>query len=311
MNNPPWRAEDGQLLRHLRELAGIDALVFARNNTLSLAQLKELELGGNSSFYNPDIKQNTGVKLLKKLGHEWVAPAQVDVTLEPTGSLLNESARAKATEEPLAANNHPTRSFDSDRRRLIQPVFFGSLALLGMMTLTIFKPWDLVHSWASDKSSTLLDAQASSSLVATAAASTTWDSQSLVASTSPDTVLGFAPSAVDARISGARALVPSVTATCDWQHRGKGKSHTPTQPIKAGNYVHLVAQADTELCVLDSQNKKTLLQLKTGMAKSVYGVAPFLVHSPDLHTLKLFFQGRRVQESLDNMQYLLLNSQSQ
>jgi hypothetical protein len=28
-----------------------------------------------------------------------------------------------------------------------------------------------------------------------------------------------------------------------------------------------------------------------------------------LHTLKLFFQGRRVHEALDDLQYLLLNSQ--
>jgi hypothetical protein len=61
--------------------------------------------------------------------------------------------------------------------------------------------------------------------------------------------------------------------------------------------------------VLDSQNQKTLLQLKAGMAKSVYGSAPFLVHSQDWQNFKLLFQGRRVQVALTDMQHLLLNSQ--
>jgi hypothetical protein len=52
-----------------------------------------------------------------------------------------------------------------------------------------------------------------------------------------------------------------------------------------------------------------MLQLKAGTTKSVYGAAPFLVHGQDLQALRLFFQGRRVQETLEDMQYLLLNSQ--
>ena len=69
------------------------------------------------------------------------------------------------------------------------------------------------------------------------------------------------------------------------------------------------AQADTELCVLDSQNQKTMVQLKAGMAKSVYGSAPFLVHSQDWQNLKLFFQGRRVVDTLTDVQHLLLDSE--
>jgi hypothetical protein len=61
--------------------------------------------------------------------------------------------------------------------------------------------------------------------------------------------------------------------------------------------------------VLDSQNQKTMLQLKAGMAKSVYGAAPFLVHSQDWQNLKLFFQGRRVVDALTDVQHLLLDSQ--
>jgi hypothetical protein len=108
----------------------------------------------------------------------------------------------------------------------------------------------------------------------------------------------------------AQSSASAKSSSCDWQHRDNSKTHTPTQPLKPGNYVYLEAQADTELCVLDSQNKKTILQLKAGMAKSVYGSDPFLVHSQDWTTFKLFFQGRRVHEKLTDVHHLLLNSQA-
>jgi hypothetical protein len=52
-----------------------------------------------------------------------------------------------------------------------------------------------------------------------------------------------------------------------------------------------------------------MVQLKAGMATSVYGSAPFLVHSQDWQNLKLFFQGRRVVDTLTDVQHLLLDSQ--
>lgn len=70
MNKLTWRPADGQLLLSLREKAGIDASVFARDNTVSLAQLKELETADGHRFYSAQIKRNAGVKMLKNLGHE-------------------------------------------------------------------------------------------------------------------------------------------------------------------------------------------------------------------------------------------------
>jgi hypothetical protein len=101
-----------------------------------------------------------------------------------------------------------------------------------------------------------------------------------------------------------------VSSACDWQHRDQSKTHIPSQqPLKPGNYIYLEALSDAQLCVLDSQNQKTLLQLKAGTSKSVQGASPFLVHSQDWPNFKLFFQGRLVHEALNDVQHLLLNSQ--
>ena len=297
MNNPSWRSEDGQLLRSLREEAGIDELVFARSNTVSLAQLKELELGGNSSFYNPAIKRSTGVKLLKKLGHELHLPepipfpdaltAQAPASPAPTeheASLIHEVAHARTS-----APRHV-------RRGMFQQPAFWSLCLLILVALFTFKPWateDRHPAWLS----TSAPANTAPPLLNTATTPT------------PAEVLTAAAPKSDLPTAQAPGSATSESASCDWQHRDSSKTHTPTQPLKPGNYLYLEAQADIELCVLDSQNQKTLLQLKAGMAKSVYGSAPFLVHSQDWQNFKLFFQGRRVQVALTDMQHLLLNSQ--
>jgi hypothetical protein len=151
MNNFSWRSEDGQLLRRLREEAGIDALVFARNNTLSLAQLKELELGGNGCFYTPAIKHNTGVKLLKKLGHDFVTPEMVIVPIEPTEPSLNESASAMTTMMAQAVVGKPKARSESLRRGLIRHPFFWALFLVSLVALTAIKPWSLLDFPAHDR----------------------------------------------------------------------------------------------------------------------------------------------------------------
>jgi hypothetical protein len=311
MNNPSWRAEDGQLLRSLREQAGIDELVFARHNTVSLAQLKELELGGNYSFYNPAIKRSTGVKLLKKLGHELRTPEPVNSTLEPDDPNLNVQPSATANAMAQALVSHPKAPSDSRRRRLIQQTFLGTLGLLGLVALTAMKPWDLGDASANHLNAAIAVKQEPSTLALSQSETMppAHVKQTLSPSAPPAHEISLAPATGEPPMVAVKVSAPSVNTACDWQHRDHIKTHTPSQPLKPGNYVHLEAQADTELCVLDSHNQKTLLHLKAGMAKSVYGAAPFLVHSQDLHTLKLFFQGRRVLEALDDMQYLLLNSQ--
>lgn len=311
MNNPSWRAEDGQLLRSLREQAGIDELVFARNNTVSLAQLKELELGGNSSFYNPAIKRSTGAKLLKKLGHNLVVPEPVHEAMEPAPSSLDVQSSAMSTGMAQAVLGHPKRPSDDRIRRLIQQSVWGTLGLLGLLALTAMKPWEKGQPSAPSLHAAISGAQKPTNVVLSTpeAAPSASVKPALAPSAPPAKAITLASTTVEPAVAAGKVSAPTVTSACDWPHRDNIKTHTPSQPIKPGNYVHLEAQADTELCVLDSQNQKTLLQLKAGMTKSVYGSAPFLVHSQDLHSLKLFFQGRRVHEALEDMQYLLLNSQ--
>jgi hypothetical protein len=310
MNNPIWRSEDGQLLRSLREEAGIDELVFARNNTVSLAQLKELELGGHSSFYNPAIKRSTGVKLLKKLGHDLVTPEVVCVAQESAELSVNESASVMAAGMTPAPASHPKAPSDSQRHGKIQTALFWTLGVLSLVALTALKPWSLWDGPASDRRSNPHATLAPSPKVLSAPKTApSAPVQREPKPSAPTEMIALGPATHELSRPAVKVSLPTTTPACDWQHRDNSKTHTPNQPLKPGNYVYLEAQADTELCVLDSQNQKTMLQLKAGMATSVYGAAPFLVHSQDWQNLKLFFQGRRVVDTLTDVQHLLLDSQ--
>lgn len=68
--NSLWSDEDAEHLKQLRESAGVDAMRFALQNAISLAQLQQLENGGDSCFYTPAIKAHLGRKLLLKLQND-------------------------------------------------------------------------------------------------------------------------------------------------------------------------------------------------------------------------------------------------
>ncbi len=311
MNISTWRSEEGQLLRNLREEAGIDELVFARNNTVSLTQLKELELGGHGSFYNTSIKRNTGIKLLKKLGHDLVTSDVAIVTQESAKPSENQPHSSMATVITPAPVGHPKANSDSQRHGLYQSPMFWTLGVLSLVALTTIKPWSFWEGPATDHSFVQQATQAPypKPLSTPKTVQSEPAQREPKPSAAPNDVIAMAPATNELSRPAVKVTMPTATLACDWQHRDSSKTHTPHQPLKPGNYVYLEAQADTELCVLDSQNQKTVVQLKAGMAKSVYGSAPFLVHSQDWQNLKLFFQGRRVVDTLTDVQHLLLDSQ--
>ena len=318
MNNHIWHPEDGSLLQQLRISAQLDELVFARSNAISLAQLRELEGRGQGSFYTAHIKSHTGYKLLRKLGHEPVVRAPVlavpeveeplamtEQTLMPkparlpvsSDTMLVPNTAPALTTEPSASmpEQDTTKHHPLSSGWLMQPTRVFSLLLL---TAGV---WAVVNTpWAS------LIARMSPETNDTFA-------KSIVATTTPNKIHpgvhphNAEPNAVPTTIShtpapqstldtlgAATTQPPPAAELCDWRHQASSFVYEPSEPVKAGNYIHFVAVQDGNVCVRDQQNRLTTLQLKAGMAKSIYGEPPFLVHSPSWASLQLFYQGRRV-----------------
>jgi hypothetical protein len=69
---------------------------------------------------------------------------------------------------------------------------------------------------------------------------------------------------------------------------------TPVIAAKEGRYVYFVSTANMDVCVVDGNKQATLLQLKAGENRSVYGVSPWQVSSANLQKAQIYFQGGRV-----------------
>lgn len=99
MSQPNWSTEHGNLLKDLRQKAGLDIATLARKHTLSTLQIRQLETGGDTAFYNANIKFAIGKKLLLALGHNLpeVALTEVRPQIEPTSTLhINRPASQSA-----------------------------------------------------------------------------------------------------------------------------------------------------------------------------------------------------------------------
>lgn len=300
MKPTTWRPEDGHLLHSLRTQAGLDEHAFARHNTLSLAQLKELETGVGHHFYNDLIKRNAGVKLLKKLGYEFPEPqaqAMDTLALEPN---------TPAAPGPEQATM-PVAPADIQPVSRTQPAFthpglwIGGLLTTGLVAFVLVQGQSL---WTVEGQQTpVIPAVTVHSTGPAPAAS----------ASAPDAPVAAAPNtpAETPQALSAPQAPPSTktaSAACDDAHRNHSASHTPSNPLKPGNYVYIEAHTDNQLCVLDSQNKLSILSLKAGMNHTVNGLAPFLLHASDWQGLQVFFQGRPVRIDQRDSTHLVLNS---
>lgn len=307
MNSTTWCPEDGQLLQNLRTNAGLDELVFARQNTLSLAQLRELESGVGHHFYNEPIKRNAGVKLLRKLGYEFPES-------NPEASDATAVTEAEGSAQVLIQVDIPVVSADSHRPSPSKlavkhpAVWMGSLLTSGMVAFVMLQ--GPTPSPAERPQTSVIDnGKVQPTLSAIDPQPSAIDAQTPGASRFADP----APQASRHEplpLPAAQEHAPTriASAACDDAPRDSSAYHTPSNPLKPGNYVYIEARSDSQLCVLDSQNKLSILSLKAGMNHTVNGMAPFVLHTSDWQGLQVFFQGRPVRIEHGNSAHLVLNS---
>ena len=96
--NEVWSAADGEGLRRLRLAAGWDAPTLARRSSLSVAQVVQLEEGGDSHFYTPAIKHLAG-RQAKTALRTWAASQAAR-----TASLPNLAPGVVSTSAPPPAS---------------------------------------------------------------------------------------------------------------------------------------------------------------------------------------------------------------
>ncbi len=325
MTSPLWQRSDGELLKALREQAGLDRVVLARMGTMTVHQLRGLEEGEGGEFYSPEIKAHMGRTLLAKLGH--VAPAAPSAPEAPSAPALAAAPGEPAVPpqpEPViaAATGSPAREPLPDAMPAapamrksaasgrIAAIALGLAALtLGAWALVGPRPPALVVTTAVDASPRVApgpaEAAPAAAQAAPAAAVAVPAAMAPVAVPVTAAVVTTAASPAPTP-APASATPPAADTACLAEPGTSAVAYTPTEPRKAGNFVYLVADRPARLCVVDAARKATRLDLEAGGGRSVYGAAPFVVQG-DLGHLRIFFQGVRVQGEMGAGTRVVLN----
>lgn len=295
---PIWTPENGALLQQLRLNAKVDIGTLAQKNIVSRSQIKQLEDGGDSSFYSPEIKYQIGKKVLASLGHRLapaMAPQQVVPSAPAPQPQVVEQPDLAALESPAVAQSTATTPQQGDVGS--NKVTMVLLLIAGLCGL----------AWFLLQSGTLNEPKAPSQQVLTApnvpqtvkappapepvsvapvAANTVNNAESTT--TPPATPA--APEAPKAEVKVAMASATDDAKNCLWKD-AEVELQAPS-PKKAAEYVYIVAGKDSFVCVMDGNERVARLTMKKGEDRSVYGNPPFKVQSADLAQLKIYFQGQ-------------------
>ena len=295
-----WTTEHAATLKALRQAAGLDVTVLAKRNNLSATQVRQLEDGGESGFYTPQIKWAVGRKLILALGGDFT---------EPTQAVLEE---AQAAPKPAvnAAKSVPARTLVSSRS--------GSSPVLPPLQAAPAEG-SLKHGGGLWLSSLGLGGVVLVGLVWVLHEPQRGPATPLVTTESPPAppplpaIAEPAPAApgIPERLAATEPPSPAVPAArvsdsdeCRWDARAPDL--TPEAGSRPDNYVHVVAQETVTVCWRDADKKTRKQTLQAQEAMSFWGTPPFQVYASPPNALKVYFKGQAVRwPDLDTAQMSL------
>jgi transcriptional regulator with XRE-family HTH domain len=281
MNKPQWTHEHGVLLESLRKRAGMDRATLARRNMLSVLQVAQLETGGDSGFYNAEIKFSSGKKLLQFFGH--TLQVEIEVAAEVASSISNTASPPLEVAPQQAAAAKPAFKISGlGGALMVMAVLMAVFFLVQQSSNSVSKPSTeaaIQGTQPEPKQEAVLVTPSPAPAPAPAPLAD-GDKQPLPAL--PETDKKEAPSK------------PQVlNAACAWEPTDT--EIQPTSARKKGEYVHVVASDNVSLCVMDGNQRVASLSLTPGQERSIYGPGPFKVYSQQLPLVKIYFQGQAIK----------------
>ena len=271
MNKPQWTREHGVLLESLRTSAGMDRATLARRNMLSVVQVEQLEAGGDSGFYNSEIKFSTGKKLLQFLGHTLQVEVKVEIEAEVASSVSNTpSPTLKVAHEQAAAAKPAFKISGLGGALMVMAILMAVFFLVQQSSNSVSKP------------STEASIQATPPEPKPESKTETKTEPAPEAKPEPKQEPSPAPQSTE-----------SLNTSCAWETTDT--EIQPTTARKKGEYVHVVAIDNVRLCIMDGNQRVASLSLTPGQERSIYGPGPFKVYSQQLPLVKIYFQGLAIK----------------
>ena len=317
-----YQSCDPAYLRQLREAARMDLTMLAKTACLSVAQVRELEQGSETGvFYSVSIRRQAYKRLLMILGAEPPMATPMDVA---TPEQQAHQTQLQSLDQIVAMSRLPAmvQSPWAPLQAVAQRALEHKQAL-GAGVLLVLAAALLVLNWPHGRTAAQVShaVQGASSATVAASEAVVTESVPSKSSVSEHSAPASAPSA-----PVMAASVPAVTASASSPVMSAPASTvastaaamscaftaealpqiSPTVASKPGRYVHFVSTANVEMCVVDGSKQVTILTLKAGENRSVYGSAPWQVSSVNLNKVQIFFQGWRVALPSESTQRMTL-----
>ena len=311
---------DPHYLRELREAAGMDLVVLAKTACLSVAQVKQLETENSDGlFYSEAIKRQAYKRLLMILGAE---PPTVDVPPELRDPGKVAQAHLDTLDQIVAMSHQP--SMNRSRKDVLLEQFEALKAHKHAVAASVLLVVAIVLFVRSAPQSTDGLVEALTPTPTASAPSTAMAAASQVAEpvvTAPLPLPVVAPAASQAQPASAATVSvasPPVAvasapvagtpklSSCAYSSEAMPQL-TSAFAQKETRYVYLVGTTNAEICVVDGDKQATLVQLKAGESRSVYGSAPWQISGAQLQKVQIFFQGSRVSVPEGVAQHFKLN----
>lgn len=292
MSHPYADRVRGELLREWRVSQRWEVATLATQSNLSVAQILQLEGGGDSLFYTPAIKESAARKVARLLGGD---PAAV---LRPLDDEL--PCAEPETIPDVALYRQPSVSSRQASVFYRQPGLIAG-PILAVVAVVSASGW-LQQKWQEGGSQQFWRERSSAVAVDAAAPPAGLAKTELtVASAEPSSANEVAANGSSAWQSSAMVAQvvepvqsrPSPAGLCS-----KTEPDTvlvPSRPSKSGDMVYLVAQKDGAVCVVDATGTSTVMALKTHETRTVYGPPPWRVHFEQPQQVQLYFQGVRLR----------------
>ena len=282
MNKFIWLPEHCEQLRSLRTAAGIDISTLASNHSLSKMQIKQLEEGGESAFYTPEIKFTIGRKLIRSFGVELVNIEQKEEAIESSSFAVHAELTVPMTEGVHTKFIKFLEPFSF--RVSIKPFFliFFSVIFIALFFFQIQGPDSMKEALEGPKKIPIQT------------------EEKVDSGTDVESARGM--------LSTEKMNNINESTECDWGTHSVEKN--APKPIKPGNYVYLVASESASVCVMDHSNAIKVLSFNPMEAKTVPGLPPFKRFSHEFPKLKLYYQGNLIRISEPFPEQIILSEKS-
>ena len=299
MNKPAKLPEiRNEAFTKARESLGLSMKELSSMACLSARQIEQIENGGMSSFYSPQIKVTAAKKVaaLLKLKEEDtfdyvenVPPAQIisENIVEPVAdkvAVLEEKFKPQQVEETpkvLIKSLEPARLLESSKAVAQSNSQKRLFVLLGIAAALVFLIVNLRPLFFPEPPKEEIVVVETVQEAPLPSAPVDEPKQALPSQALTPVVEAAIPAAV------VSAECPAVDVAV--------VTYKPEAPKKSGDMVYVQSKTAQTVCVIDASGKNQNKTLEPGVGASIYGKPPFKVLTLGLNQVDLYFQGAKVR----------------